>query len=68
MLFKTILDEMIRGNFSFAILVVGILQLIVMLINMKNSKKTYRQYIREEKIIKKPYEFKNKTDWIKRSK
>lgn len=27
---KTIFDEMLRGNFSFAILVVGVLQLIVM--------------------------------------
>ena len=38
MLFKTILDEMICGNFSFAILVVGILQLIVMIINMKKRR------------------------------
>ena len=28
---KTILTEMTRGNFSFLILVVGVLQLIVML-------------------------------------
>lgn len=28
---QTIIDEMIRGNFSFAILIVGIAQFIVML-------------------------------------
>lgn len=28
---KNIIDEMVKGNFSFAILVVGIAQLIVML-------------------------------------
>lgn len=28
---QTIIDEMAKGNFSFAILVVGILQLIVMI-------------------------------------
>ena len=28
---QTILEEMTKGNFSFAILVVGILQLIVMI-------------------------------------
>lgn len=36
---KTIIDEMILGNFSFAILIVGILQLIVMIIGLKNKKK-----------------------------
>ena len=29
---KTIIDEMARGNFSFAILIVGIAQLIAMII------------------------------------
>lgn len=32
--FQTILDEMVKGNFSFAILIVGALQLIVMMINL----------------------------------
>ena len=36
---KTIIDEMILGNFSFAILIVGILQLIVMIIGLKNKNK-----------------------------
>lgn len=31
---KTIIDEMISGNFSFAILIVGILQLIVMIVSL----------------------------------
>ena len=30
-MFQTIIDEMGRGNFSFAILIVGILQLIAMM-------------------------------------
>ena len=30
-MFETIVSEMVKGNFSFAILVVGILQLIVMI-------------------------------------
>ena len=30
-MFQNIIDEMIQGNFSFAILVVGIAQLIVMI-------------------------------------
>ena len=29
-MFQTIVDEMLKGNFSFAILIVGILQLIMM--------------------------------------
>ena len=29
---ETIYNEMLRGNFSFAILIVGILQLIVMIL------------------------------------
>lgn len=32
--FETITSEMARGNFSFAILVVGALQLIVMIANL----------------------------------
>lgn len=34
-MFQTIIDEMARGNFSFAILVVGILQLIAMIAKTK---------------------------------
>ena len=34
MFFQVIWDEMAKGNFSFAILIVGFLQLIVMLITM----------------------------------
>lgn len=29
-MFQTIVDEMFKGNFSFAILIVGILQLVMM--------------------------------------
>ena len=32
---KNIIDEMVKGNFSFAILIVGIVQLIVMLCKRK---------------------------------
>jgi hypothetical protein len=32
---QTIIDEMTRGNFSFAILIVGILQLIAMICKRK---------------------------------
>lgn len=35
---QTIIDEMIKGNFSFAILVVGTAQLIVMLVNSRRNK------------------------------
>lgn len=36
---QVIIDEMARGNFSFLILVVGVLQLVVMFLNMiKNGK------------------------------
>lgn len=31
---NTIVEEMTRGNFSFAILIVGAVQLIVMIINL----------------------------------
>ena len=34
---KTIIDEMTQGNFSFAILVVGVLQLIVMVLKRRKS-------------------------------
>lgn len=34
---ETIIDEMGRGNFSFLILIVGILQLTVMLKKRKND-------------------------------
>lgn len=30
-MFQTIIDEMTKGNFSFAILIVGIIQLIIMI-------------------------------------
>jgi len=36
--FETIANEMLKGNFSFAILVVGLLQLVVMIINLIKSK------------------------------
>ena len=36
---QTIIDEMISGNFSFAILVVGILQLSIMIIALFNNNK-----------------------------
>ena len=36
---KVIIDEMLKGNFSFLILVIGILQLIAMIRNGKKGKK-----------------------------
>ena len=36
---ENILNGMVDGNFSFLILVVGILQLIVMIINTNSNKK-----------------------------
>lgn len=36
--FNTIISEMIKGNFSFAILLVGIAQLVVMIINSRKKK------------------------------
>lgn len=33
-LYNTIVKEMYAGNFSFAILIIGVLQLIVMIINI----------------------------------
>lgn len=38
-MFKTIIDEMLKGNFSFLILIVGILQLIVMIKKRKKEQK-----------------------------
>jgi len=35
---KTLLSEMGEGNFSFAILVVGIAQFVIMLINLYKKK------------------------------
>ena len=35
---NTIINEMIKGNFSFAILIVGIAQLVVMIINMRKKR------------------------------
>ena len=36
---KVIISEMLKGNFSFLILIVGILQLIMMIKNGKKDKK-----------------------------
>lgn len=33
-MFEVIYQEMLKGNYSFAILVVGILQFIVMIVNL----------------------------------
>jgi hypothetical protein len=35
---KTIINEMLQGNFSFLILIVGILQLIVMIVKKRRKK------------------------------
>lgn len=35
---KTIINEMLQGNFSFLILIVGILQLIVMIVKKRKKK------------------------------
>jgi len=35
---NTILLEMTKGNFSFAILVVGIIQIVIMIINVRQNK------------------------------
>lgn len=40
---QNIINEMVKGNFSFAILVVGILQLIVMIKNGRKKKNEHRQ-------------------------
>lgn len=37
--FQTILMEMFLGNFSFAILIVGIIQTVLMIINLHYTKK-----------------------------
>ena len=39
--FQTILIEMFLGNFSFAILIVGIIQIVLMVINLYHTKKKY---------------------------
>lgn len=40
---RTIFDEMLRGNFSFAILLVGVAQLVVMVCNAQNTHKVSKQ-------------------------
>ena len=40
---KTIFIEMLRGNFSFLILVVGIAQFVVMVCNARNTHKVSKQ-------------------------
>lgn len=37
--FKTVIIEMTKGNFSFLILVVGVIQIFLMIANLKVSKK-----------------------------
>ena len=41
--FQTILTEMFLGNFSFAILIVGIVQIVLMAINLYYTKKSIKQ-------------------------
>ena len=36
-MFKAIYDEMLRGNFSFAILIVGVAQLFVMIFKSRKG-------------------------------
>ena len=36
--FQVIYTEMLKGNFSFAILIVGIVQIILMVMNLQNHK------------------------------
>ena len=40
---KVIISEMLKGNFSFLILIVGILQLIMMIKNGKKDKKMNKE-------------------------
>ena len=35
---KTIYEEMLKGNFSFSILLVGVLQLVFIILNGKSGK------------------------------
>ena len=35
---ETIINQMLLGNFSFAILLVGVAQLVVMIINLRKKK------------------------------
>ena len=37
--FKTIYEEMLRGNFSFAILIVGAIQVVLMIIGLIERRK-----------------------------
>lgn len=41
-LINTIIFEMGKGNFSFLILIVGVLQLIIMILNMVANIKTHK--------------------------
>lgn len=41
--FQTILTEMFLGNFSFVILIVGIVQIVLMAINLYYTKKSIKQ-------------------------
>lgn len=41
--FQTIWYEMVKGNFSFAILIVGIVQIVIMLINVHYTKDKKRK-------------------------
>lgn len=41
-MFKAIYDEMLRGNFSFAILIVGVAQLVVMILKNRKDNKNER--------------------------
>lgn len=36
---NTVFEEMTKGNFSFAILIVGVVQLVVMIINLISIRK-----------------------------
>lgn len=36
---NTVFEEMTKGNFSFAILIVGVVQLVVMIINLISIQK-----------------------------
>lgn len=36
--FQTIYTEMLKGNFSFAILIIGIIQIVLMIVNLQKHK------------------------------
>ena len=40
---RTVVNEMFKGNFSFLILVVGIIQTIFMIVNLKYTKKNFKK-------------------------